>query len=235
MTSGSFRSILHAALAGFSILVACVLSAPAAALADEVGKERPHWSFEIKGGNFYPDFDSFPAGKKWSDFYGSDHTWQLSGALGYKLLRWIEVGIEGGRIEDRGSGYAPVNGLVTGRVIYQLYPVSAYVLARAVFREQQWIVPYAGGGYTRMYYRQKIEGQGTVRGSTDGYMGRAGVQLLLDDADRKSADSLYLNYGIMHTYLVLEAQLTRATVESTAGEQVELGGLSFLGGLLFEF
>ncbi len=208
---------------------------PADARAAEPLKERPSWSFELRGGNFYPDYDSFPAGRKWSDFYGDDHTWQVSGALAYKLVRWIEVGIEGGRIEDRGAGYAPINNIVTGRVDYQLYPVSAYALVRGVFDEDQWLVPYAGGGITRVYYREKIEGQGTVRGSADGYLGRAGLQLLLDNADRKSADSLYLNFGIMHTYLVFEAQLLRAAVTATTGESVELGGVSYLGGLLFEF
>lgn len=217
------------------LLAAFVAFSSTPALAADALLERPSWSVEIKGGYFYPDLDTLPIGKEWADLYGDDRTWQAAGAVAYKFLRWAEIGIEGGMIEDRGLGYAPVNGIITGRVIYQLYPVSAFVVVRAVFNEDQWLVPYVGGGYTRMYYREKIEGQDSVRGKADGYHGRAGFQLLLDNADRKSADNLYMNYGIMHTYLFFEAQLTKATVDSTTGEQVDLGGLSYLGGLLFEF
>jgi hypothetical protein len=86
-----------------------------------------------------------------------------------------------------------------------------------------------------MYYRQKVEGQGYVRGSTDGYHGRAGLQLLLDNLDRNAANRFYLDYGIFHTYFFFEAQLTKANVDTTAGASLDLGGTSYLWGLLFEF
>lgn len=235
MIRWSFIQSLSAALSSFLVLLAGVMVVPGAARAADAPDHRPFWSIEVKGGVFYPAFDSFPGGMKWSDFYGKDYTSQFSGAVGFKPLRWLEVGLEGGKIADRGRGYAPVNKLLAGRVVYELYPLSAYVLLRGIFDEQQWIVPFIGGGYTRMFYREKIEMQGTVRGSADGYLGRAGLQLLLDDLDRKSANSLYLDYGIVHTYIVFEAQLTRAETETTSGEQIDLGGISYLGGLLFEF
>lgn len=229
MTDPLFRSAPEVARIVAITLCACILFTAASVHAADASLDRPYWSVEIKGGNFYPAIDN------WKEHYGDDHTWQVAGSIGYKVLRWAEIGIEGGKIEDRGLGYAPVNGFLTGHVIYELYPVNAFVLVRGVFDEGQWLVPYIGGGYTRMYYREKIEGQGTVRGAANGYHSRAGIQLLLDTMDRKSADNLRMTYGIMHTYLIFEAQLTKATVDSASMGSVDLGGTSYLGGLLFEF
>lgn len=235
MTMAGRRNRGAAPLLAALVLSALTLLLPPAVQAERLFKDRPYWSFEVKGGYFYPEFDSFPGGKTWSDFYGDDKTWQASASLAYKVLRQVEIGIEGGKIEDRGAGHAPLNDITTGRVIYQLFPASAFVVLRGVFSEEQWLVPYVGGGYTRMFYRQKIEDQGYTRGSVNGYHGRAGLQLLLDNADRKSADTFYLNYGIFHTYIFFEAQITKATINSLSGQTVDLGGVSYLGGLLFEF
>lgn len=226
---------LRACLIAAILLSACAALVPAAASAAAPPEEPPHWSLDMKGGYFTPDYDQFPGGKQWADFYGEKKTWEISGSLAYKLLRQIEVGLEGGVIKDRGQGYAPTNGTVTGRVEYELYPASAFVTFRAVFSEEQWLAPYIGGGFTRMFYREKIENQGTVRGSTDGYYGKAGIQLLLDGADRSAANNLYMNYGINHTWLFMEVQKITARVNDATGTEVDLGGTSYLWGLLLEF
>jgi hypothetical protein len=212
-------------------LAFCTLFLFSAIVADasEPALDRPSWSVEVKGGQFYPAIDY------WKDYYGDDHTWQVAGSVAYKVLRWAEIGIEGGMIEDRGAGFAPVNNVLTGRVTYQLYPAHAYLLLRGVFTEEQWIVPYVGGGYTRLFYREKIEGQETVKGAVNGYHGRAGLQFLLDDLDRKSANNLFLSFGIVHTYLTFEVQLTKALIDTPSLGSIDLGGASYLAGLLFEF
>ena len=91
--------------------------------------------------------------------------------LAYKLFRQLEVGIEGGYIRDKGQGLAPGHGTTAGSVTYELFPLEAFILLRGVFSERQWLVPYAGGGWTRMYYQEKIEFQDTIKGYTDGYHG----------------------------------------------------------------
>ena len=63
---------------------------------------------------------------------------------------------------------------------YGIAPVNIFILLRGVLDEDQWVVPYAGGGFTRLYYKEKIESQGTVNGSVDGYHVRGGLQFLLD-------------------------------------------------------
>jgi hypothetical protein len=86
-----------------------------------------------------------------------------------------------------------------------------------------------------MYYKEEVEFQGTVRGSTDGYHWRAGLQLVLDGADPRAASNLYQQYGIMHTSIFFETRVTRAMITDLTGKSVDLGGTSWLGGLLFEF
>jgi hypothetical protein len=234
MTLFRFRRMAIRVFGALAVLAIAVLQAcPALAAADTA--ERPHWSLDVKGGYFYPDFDQFPNDQKWADFYGDDKTWQVSWSLAYKLLRQVEIGLEGGVIKDRGQGWAPTNGILTGRVEYELYPASAFVVLRGVFSEDQWIAPYIGGGYTRVFYREKIQDQGTVKGFANGYYGKAGIQLLLDGTDRSAANNLYMTYGIHHTWIFFEAQKITAKVNDVNGVEVDLGGVSYLGGLLFEF
>jgi len=209
-----------------ALLLVMLLAIPAVVPAADPAEPRPHWSIEFKGGYFHPDIDD------WKTFYGDDKTWHYAGSLAYKVIRQVEIGIETGFIRDRGQAYAPLNNVITGTVVYELVPVNLFVLVRGVFSEDQWVVPYAGGGWTRMYYREEIEGQATVRGSVDGYHGRAGLQFLLDGLDPRAAHNLSSDFGIEHTYLFGEVQVTKATVGTP---EVNLGGTSYLMGLLFEF
>lgn len=215
------RFILGALL--FSILMS--LTAQAA----EQPLERPHWSLEVKGGVFIPAIDN------WTTYYGRRDISEYGGTLAYKIIRQIEVGMEGSYIRDKGRGLAPLHNLVTGKVTYELAPLDVFVLFRGVFSETQWLVPYAGGGWTRMYYREKVQYQDEVRGSTDGYHVRAGLQLLLDEIDPRAAHNLFTDYGVFHTYLFFEARYIRAMINDLGGTSVNLGGTSWLGGLLFEF
>lgn len=211
------------------VLIFLVLTLPVSVCAAEPPGDRPHWSIEIKGGWFYPDIDD------WETYYGRDNTWHYTGSLAYKLTRQIELGIDGGFIKDQGQGSGAISGTVTGRVDYELFPLQAFLLFRGVFTENQWLVPYAGGGWTRIYYREKTEGQGIARGSADGYHGRAGLQFLLDDADTTASRNLRSDFGIDHTSFFLEALYSRAMINSLSGSSVNLGGTSYLMGLLFEF
>ena len=53
--------------------------------------------------------------------------------------------------------------------------------------------------------------------------------------DQDAANSFYLDYGVEHTYLFIEAQYTRAMIEDLSGQSINVGGTSYLAGLLFEF
>ena len=213
----------------FMLAAILAIILPCFSFAAEARPDRPHWSLELKGGAFLPQ-----AGD-WSRFYDSGHVGEFGGALSYKVHRQVEVGLEGSYARAKGSGQQPVHGLVAGRVTHEQVPLNLFVLARGVFSEDQWVVPYAGGGWTRMFYRQKVEDQGKTQGSVNGYHVRGGVQLLLDRLESDAANDLYLDFGVHHTYLFLEARHTRAKAGTVPAGSVNIGGTSYLGGLLFEF
>lgn len=187
-------------------------------------EKPPRWSLEIKGGDFEPDLD------EWRRFFGDETASEFGVAFGYKLTRWLEVGLEADYIRDKGAGRLPSNDTVGGSVTYNLFPAHVYVLVRGIFHENQRFVPYVGGGFTRAYYRQKIDNQASRRGDTDGEHARAGLQILLDWIDRGSAGSMQSELGVNNTYLILEVQKFSAEIDG-----IELGGESAMVGFLFEF
>jgi hypothetical protein len=184
---------------------------------------KPHWSLEIKGGKFEPKL------AEWETFYGDDHTKDLAVALSYKVLRRVEVGVAIDSIKDEGVGTLPLNDTLGGEVKFNMYPAHVYVLARGLLFENQWVVPYIGGGITRAYYRQKIENQNSVRGKADGSHVRAGLQILLDQLDEGNAAG-FEDENVENTYLVIEAVSFSAKVD-----EIELGGKTLTFGFIFEF
>jgi hypothetical protein len=209
------------------ILILAITMLPSAVLAaDSAVIPMPHWSLEVKAGDYAP------ATENWTHVYGRRDMPEYAGTLAYKLTRQLEVGAGAGYMTKEGPALAPSHGTLTGNVTYWLYPVNVFVLYRGIFSETQWLVPYVGGGYTRMYYKQKIEDQDTRSGAANGYHARAGLQFALDGLDVSAANNLYMDFGVYHTYFFIEAEYTKARVKETSAE---LGGTAYLGGLLFEF
>jgi len=203
------------------IILLIVFFVPAIVHAADPILEPPHWSLEVKGGTFAP------ALADWATYYGKRSMPELAGSLAYKLIRQVDIGISVGYAKDKGHAVASA-----GNVTYEIVPVNLFILLRGVVSEDQWVVPYAGGGFTRLYYKEKIESQGTVNGSVDGYHVRGGLQFPLDSLDEKAANRMFQDYGIHHTYLIGEVEYTHAVVRSVS---VNLGGTAYLFGFLFEF
>jgi len=184
----------------------------------------PRWSFEFKGGQIQP------AQADWKRYYGSDAMYQFSAALGYMPLRALQLGAELGYSQDNGQGLLPASGTLGGEVNYTLVPVHVYLTIRGAFTEGQWLIPYVGGGWTRAYYNQEVVNQQTYKGHADGWNARAGLQLLLNPLDPRSADNLKRSFGVEYTYLTLEAQKFSAKTDGT-----DLGGESYLLGIRVEY
>ena len=135
-------------------------------------------------------------------------------------------------VTAKGQALAVQRGTPAGDVTYTLNPVNVFVLARLAKSEDQWIVPYLGGGLTRMYYRQKVQGQEAVRGRADGFHVRGGLQFSLDNIDAGASNGMYSYYGIINSWLFIEAEYIQAIVRSVS---TDLGGAAYRAGLLFEF
>ena len=215
------------------ILMLLLICLPVLSLAED-GTEPPHWSLELKGGAFSPQL----AG--WSRYYGGGYPAQYGGALSYKIVRQLELGLEGSYLRASGKGQQPLHAAAgdqvpAGAVTYEQLPLDVFVLARGIFREDQLLVPYLGGGWTRLFYREAIQGEGKQQGSTNGYHARGGIQFLLDSLDRDAARNLDRDFQVRHSYFFTEAKYTHAAAGTDPSGSVNLGGISYLGGLLFEF
>jgi hypothetical protein len=214
------------------LLCLMLLAVPAVALAEEPLLDVPHWSFELKGGRFAPSLSD------WAASYGRKDMPEYAISLAYKLHRMVEVGVEGGAATAKGKAIAKLHSEQAGQTVnagtirYEIYPLNAFVLFRGILSENQVVVPYLGGGFTHILYREAVEGQGSVKGSANGYHARGGLQFLLDGLDRDGANSMYLDYGVFHTYLFIEAEYTSAKVKDIS---TNLGGTAYLAGFLFEF
>jgi len=197
---------------------------PSMTYAEDAFSDQTHWSFEIKGGTFTPALSD------WATYYGKKHMADFGISLAYKIRRQIEVGVEADYRRASGLATNTGHGTLTGSVTNNFYPVDIFVLFRGVMHEEQWLVPYIGGGFTRIYYNESIEGQDTRKGSASGYHVRGGLQFLLDNLDRDASNNMASEYGVEHTYFFIEAKYTKAKVQS-----FDLGGTSYLAGFLFEF
>ena len=183
----------------------------------------PHWSLEFKVGRFESALE------EWDTYYDENPS-QFDVGWSYKVFRPLEIGLSLGRMTTGGAGNFPLSQSIGGEVDFTLVPLHVSLLYRFVLYENQLFVPYIGGGWTRVYYRQKTEDGKKFEGSHDGGHLKVGIQFLLNSLDKSRARTLQRKWGIENTYLFLEA-LSFVAKE----DQIDLGGDSISLGLLMEY
>jgi len=207
-------------------IVAYFLFLSLIALTGTAFADPPRWSFSMKGGYFMPDIDG------WKDHYGNDGSWTGGLELGWKIMQQIELAGDIGYFGDSGTAIT-----VTGRqssdvISYNLIPVNISLLLRLTFSEHQIIVPYIGGGYSHVFYSQNTS-ENTRSGDQYGYHVRGGIQFLLDPLEPESAEDMEQIWGVTNTYFFLEGHYSK--VDDLGGSNINIGGLTLLGGFLLEF
>jgi hypothetical protein len=192
------------------------------------GAPLPSWSFSLKVGAYQPTESDYDIN------YGDPRAVRGDLELGYKITQRIEVGLSIGYFIDNGLALGAFSGTPSGvKQQLILIPTQLDLIYQFVFKDDQLLVPYLGGGYTHITYRRSVEGQDTVMGGKEGYHARAGLKLLLNRIEPSPAYRLYKDWGIIHTYFLLEGQYAR--VNGFGNSSVNLGGWSYFGGFQFEF
>ncbi len=190
------------------------------------GTEPPRWTIAIKGGLFAPNLTS------WKQQFGTGEDTIFGLTLGVKLIRNLEMGIEGAYFSEEGEGVT-TSGRPSGTDLkLKFFPLQAYLLYQLIFYEDQPLVPYLGGGYSRFTYRMTLEGDQTIKGAQEGYHYRSGLALLLDHVDPSAAENAK-DWGLVNSYLFLEAQY--AEVDDFGDASIDLGGWTYWAGLAYEF
>lgn len=209
-----------------AVLLVFLLLLSSAAPAAQPLPDLPRWSLEVKGGMFSPALEG------WSRNFGDSGMREFAAAFAYKFLQQVELGAGAGLMKKKGQVFNQFHGNPVGDMNYELYPVDLFVTLRGVMTDNQWVIPYVSGGWTRMYFREKFPEGDPVRGSADGYHVRGGLQFSLDILDQIAANRMFVDYGVLHTFFFIEAEKIRAVQRSTS---INIGGTAYHAGLLFEF
>ena len=111
-----------------------------------------------------------------------------------------------------------------------LVPMETNAVMRFDFAENQIVVPYIKGGGDYVFFRENVEGNVT-KGLKSGLHTIGGLQFLIEAIDTDA--SLETDYGINDFYIVVETRY--GWVNSFGRNGLDLSGLTYSAGLLFEF
>ncbi|HXN07499.1 MAG TPA: hypothetical protein VN944_10610, partial [Nitrospiria bacterium] len=148
------------------------------------GAPLASWSVSLKLGEYQPAADGFSAQYPPQAFRGDIE-------LGYKISRQVEAGVSVGYFSDNAPVYS-----VSGRISalnqeLTLIPTQIYLTYQIFSDDNQFLVPYIGGGYTHITYRHSVEGEDAASGGIAGYHLRGGLKILLNRFEPDSARKLY--------------------------------------------
>lgn len=211
------------------LVAGMVVTAPRQALAVD-----DPWAAGFLAGYFVP------AVEDWETNYDQRGGLTFNLFAGYSLTPRLSVAAEMAYFSA--SSQAQVGGQQTiESQRFTLIPTTIGLEYRFTFDSDQLIVPFVGAGYRRVSYRLKVGNNDDVTGGANGWVGRGGFDVLLNSLDPSSASGLREDYGVVRSYFRLEAQWAKAEAPEdpltlgATGEDIDLGGTTFLAGLRFEF
>lgn len=200
-----------------------ILLFPVLAHAEDKAEDAPKpvwWSMELKVGFW------MPTGSTTKKFFNKccNIVTTVEGGLLYKGRYGAELGV-GVMSKDR-----PALGAITGEPSDDtfnmfLLPMETNAVWRIDYAEKQWVVPYTKFGFDYVYYREGDRGR-TINGLKTGLHGIGGVQIYLPFVDGD-------NDVIKKMFFTMEARY--GWVNSFGKKGLDLSGMTYSAGLLFEF
>ena len=218
-----------------------------------------HFMFEFKVGPYAPNVDDEFSGSTtpYADLFGDDLSVMIKGELDVEIWRPFGTLAVGGVVgyysasantfKDDGAG---TGGSASGKerlvteTSINLVPVALLLIYRADFLYSMWrapVIPYVkfGLNYTFWWITKGDEETATfggtdAAGGTLGWQFNAGISLMLDVFEPKSAKNLDVEMGINHTYLFFEFAHVKADGFGAANV-LHVGDTTWQAGLAFEF
>jgi len=216
---------MRTALVLSTILAVCLAVLPQDALADS----PINFSSSLRVGFMLPETEEF------EEVYDQNYIFIYGLNFGWKIVKDLELVGEAAYGFKDGKGIAE-SGEETGEE-YRLHVVPAMlgVLYRLKFYENQPVVPYLGGGgnYTYYYEGRKEDSEQDIDGGKWGYDGFAGLEILLDNMDKRAAGAMETEFGINNVYLFYEFRYQ--TMDDFEDEGLDLTSTIHYMGLLFEY
>ncbi len=188
------------------------------------------WTVGLDAGYF------MPATEGWEENYDQRGGWVPNLSARYALSTGLSVAAEISYF----SASSLARGAITGELSIEdqqltLVPTTVGLEYRLRIDSDQLVVPFVGIGYRHVSYRLEVGDNETVSGGANGWVGWGGFDVSLNDLDPSAASGLSEDYGVGRTYFRLEAQWAKAEAPGTDGADIDLGGITYLAGLRFEF
>lgn len=188
------------------------------------------WMVGLDAGYF------MPATEGWEENYDQRGGWVPNLSVRYALSEGLSVAAEISYF----SASSLARGAITGELSIEeqqltLVPTTVGLEYRLRIDSDQLIVPFVGVGYRHVSYRLDVGENETISGGANGWVGRGGFDVLLNELDPSAASGLSEDYGVARTYFRVEAQWAQAEAPGTSGADIDLGGTTYLAGLRFEF
>jgi hypothetical protein len=124
---------------------------------------------------------------------------------GPHLIKQIELTGGVGYFKEDAKGVLEAGGRTDTSITIKGLPLTANLMVRLDFWDDQIIVPFAGVGGDVWFWKQEpYSGSGSLSGAKYGWHWEAGGQLLLDRVDPGAASKLQATTGIDNTWLVVD-------------------------------
>jgi hypothetical protein len=183
---------------------------PATAAAGDWGDmdRRSHGNFEARYGFVY-FADKANGGRNPIDqvYDEAPHDILLLEA-GPQLFHMVEVDFGAGFLQSLAHTVDDFGASSADRTMLTWWPLTASGTLRLELIDEQWVVPFARGGFDYIIYSEKSDnasgGKDRVQGAKIGNHYAFGVNLLLDPVSRVRASKLEAQTGINDSYLVVE-------------------------------
>ena len=195
----------------------------------EAASIRKGFSFELKGGFYRPrDYD------KWDEAFGKGFSGFGGLKLNQEIMENIELGLSADYMRASQSDWS-----------FSLVPIGLNLTYAMRFSQDQFLVPFLGGGLDFVYGRTSMMKLSDAKPSfikEPGFHLSGGARILLDSMAADEALSFDQKFGVNNSYLVFEARYLQLFTDYTDQEFVGPGtgyfdpkGVFVSIGILVEF
>ncbi|MBZ0271564.1 hypothetical protein K8I61_05985 [bacterium] len=222
---------------GLSLAAICFLFLASPAFAQERSQYDPHW-FESPR-HFSAGFNVglvFPTADEFQDVYGTKGDAIYTLQAGWRMIHELELHAEGSYFWFEGRGVTSTGDKTQEKFKLHAAPAELGLLYRLAFVPDQIVVPYVGAGYALTYwFEEKLDSSSKNRGLLNGWVGQAGLMVLLDNIEKRSSGRLESDWGINNTYFFYQFKYLAADDFGGGDDTFDLTSMAHSIGVLFQF
>ena len=219
------------------VLILIFALSTASAFAQQRPQDDPHWLESPR--HFSAGFDvgmMFPLDEDFQDIYGKkgDAIYTLRG--GWRIFHELEINGSLSYAWFEGRGLSAEGKKTHEKFKMHMAPAELGLVYRFAFVPDQVIVPYIGAmGLYGYWFEEKLDSSTKNRGLNAGVGAQAGLMILLDNAEKRSAGRLESGWGINNTYLCYNFRYHKLDDFKDTDEVVDLSAHIHTIGILFQF